>query len=58
MVLYPLSYPINGNIQEIERPEPVMFFFVLVEYIISRIQHHELYERKEAIGSTLVGLGT
>ena len=36
---------------------PVMFFFVLVEYIISRIQHHELYERKEAIGSTLVGLG-
>lgn len=36
---------------------PVMFFFVLVEYIISRIQHHELYEKKEAIGSILVGLG-
>lgn len=36
---------------------PVMFFFVVVEYIISRIQHHELYEKKEAIGSILVGLG-
>lgn len=36
---------------------PFMFLFVLVEYIVSRVQHHDLYEKKETLGSTLVGLG-
>ncbi|HYF66974.1 MAG TPA: sterol desaturase family protein [Ohtaekwangia sp.] len=36
---------------------PVMFFFVLIEYIISRRQHKEYYEKKETIGSIAVGLG-
>jgi sterol desaturase/sphingolipid hydroxylase (fatty acid hydroxylase superfamily) len=36
---------------------PVMFFFVLIEYIISRRQHHDYYEKKETIGSIGVGLG-
>jgi sterol desaturase/sphingolipid hydroxylase (fatty acid hydroxylase superfamily) len=36
---------------------PFMFFFVLVEYVVSRVQHHDLYEKKETLGSTLVGLG-
>src|SRR5688572_21958196 len=36
---------------------PFMFFFVVVEYVVSRIQSHGLYEKKEMLGSTLVGLG-
>jgi sterol desaturase/sphingolipid hydroxylase (fatty acid hydroxylase superfamily) len=36
---------------------PVMFFFVLLEYFISRWQNKKLYSRSETIGSTLVGLG-
>jgi sterol desaturase/sphingolipid hydroxylase (fatty acid hydroxylase superfamily) len=36
---------------------PVMFFFVLLEYIISRKQHKEYYENKETIGSIFVGIG-
>lgn len=36
---------------------PVMFFFVLLEYIISRRQHRHLYDRKETIGSICVGVG-
>jgi sterol desaturase/sphingolipid hydroxylase (fatty acid hydroxylase superfamily) len=36
---------------------PVMFFFVLIEYLVSRYQGRHLYDRKETIGSTLVGLG-
>lgn len=36
---------------------PVMFFFVLLEYIISRWQHKEYYENKETIGSIMVGIG-
>src|SRR5690606_40822430 len=36
---------------------PVMFFFVLIEYIISRRQHKEYYEKKETMGSIAVGLG-
>lgn len=36
---------------------PFMFFFVLLEYVISRWQHKDYYEKKETIGSTLVGLG-
>lgn len=36
---------------------PFMFFFVLLEYYISRKQHKEYYNNKETIGSTLVGLG-
>lgn len=36
---------------------PFMFFFVLIEYLISKYQHKEYYEKKETIGSILVGLG-
>lgn len=36
---------------------PVMFFFVLVEYLISYFQGRHYYEKKETIGSILVGLG-
>lgn len=36
---------------------PFMFFFVALEIIISRYQNKDLYDRKETIGSTLVGLG-
>lgn len=36
---------------------PFMFLFVLIEYIVSRVQHRDLYEKKETLGSTLVGLG-
>lgn len=36
---------------------PVMFFFVLIEYIISRRQHPEYYESKETWGSIQVGIG-
>lgn len=36
---------------------PVMFFFVLLEYIISRWQHKEYYEKKETMGSIMVGIG-
>lgn len=36
---------------------PVMFFFVLLEYIISHVQHKDYYEKKEMIGSIAVGIG-
>lgn len=36
---------------------PVMFFFVLLEYIISHVQHKDIYEKKETIGSIAVGVG-
>lgn len=36
---------------------PVMFFFVLLEWIISRYQDRHLYDKKETIGSICVGLG-
>ena len=36
---------------------PVMFFFVLLEYIIASYQNKKYYNRKETIGSILVGLG-
>lgn len=36
---------------------PVMFFFVLIEYIISHLQHKNYYEKKETIGSIGVGIG-
>src|SRR5687767_2598127 len=36
---------------------PFMFFFVLVEYIFSRMHNHDFYEKKESIGSVLVGIG-
>lgn len=36
---------------------PVMFFFVLLEWFISYLQHKNLYEKKETIGSILVGIG-
>jgi sterol desaturase/sphingolipid hydroxylase (fatty acid hydroxylase superfamily) len=36
---------------------PIMFFFVLLEYFISKWRHRKLYSDAETIGSTLVGLG-
>lgn len=36
---------------------PVMFFFVLLEWGISRYQHRHLYDKKETIGSICVGIG-
>jgi len=37
---------------------PAMFFFVLLEYLISRWQNRKYYNNpKETLGSTLVGLG-
>lgn len=36
---------------------PVMFFFVLLEWIISKMQHRHLYDKKETIGSIIVGVG-
>ena len=36
---------------------PFMFFFVLLEYGISWYQNRQYYEKKETIGSTLVGIG-
>jgi sterol desaturase/sphingolipid hydroxylase (fatty acid hydroxylase superfamily) len=52
-------------IHEIERDAPniivwaapAMFFFVLLEWYISYRQNHNLYDKKETIGSTLVGIG-
>jgi sterol desaturase/sphingolipid hydroxylase (fatty acid hydroxylase superfamily) len=36
---------------------PVMFFFVLIEYIISYYQNRNYYEKKETFGSICVGIG-
>lgn len=36
---------------------PVMFFFVLLEYIISYYQNRKLYEKRETFASICVGLG-
>lgn len=36
---------------------PVMFFFVLLEWYISRKQNHNFYEKKDSIGSISVGVG-
>ena len=36
---------------------PIMFFFVLVEYVIAYYQKRKYYEQKETIGSILVGIG-
>lgn len=36
---------------------PVMFFFVILEYVISYRQRKEYYDVRETLGSTLVGLG-
>jgi sterol desaturase/sphingolipid hydroxylase (fatty acid hydroxylase superfamily) len=36
---------------------PCMFFFVVVEIVVSRYQGKHIYDAKETIGSTLVGLG-
>ena len=36
---------------------PVMFFFVLLEWGISRYQNRKLYDKKETIGSIIVGIG-
>jgi sterol desaturase/sphingolipid hydroxylase (fatty acid hydroxylase superfamily) len=36
---------------------PFMFFFVLLEYLISRYQNRNFYHHPETIGSVLVGIG-
>lgn len=36
---------------------PVMFFFVLIEFAVSRYQGRHCYDKKETIGSVLVGIG-
>jgi sterol desaturase/sphingolipid hydroxylase (fatty acid hydroxylase superfamily) len=36
---------------------PAMFLFVIIEYIVSKITHKEYYNKKETIGSILVGIG-
>lgn len=36
---------------------PVMFAFVLIEYFVSRHHDHHTYDKKETLGSTLVGIG-
>jgi sterol desaturase/sphingolipid hydroxylase (fatty acid hydroxylase superfamily) len=36
---------------------PVMFFFVLLEYYLSAREHRHLYEKKDTIGSIVVGVG-
>jgi sterol desaturase/sphingolipid hydroxylase (fatty acid hydroxylase superfamily) len=36
---------------------PFMFLFVLIEYWVSRFYSHNLYEKKETIGSIIVGAG-
>jgi sterol desaturase/sphingolipid hydroxylase (fatty acid hydroxylase superfamily) len=36
---------------------PVMFFFVLIEFLVSRYQGRHYYDKKETIGSVLVGVG-
>jgi sterol desaturase/sphingolipid hydroxylase (fatty acid hydroxylase superfamily) len=36
---------------------PIMFFFVLVEYLVSSYQNRGYYKKHETIGSILVGLG-
>lgn len=36
---------------------PVMFFFVLLEWYLSMREHRHLYEKKDTIGSIIVGVG-
>ncbi|HEY9364711.1 MAG TPA: hypothetical protein VIQ00_15725, partial [Chitinophagaceae bacterium] len=36
---------------------PVMFFFVMLEWFISYRQNKSIYEKKDTIGSILVGVG-
>ena len=36
---------------------PAMFLFVIIEFVVSRITHKEYYNKKETIGSILVGIG-
>lgn len=36
---------------------PVMFFFVLLEWYLSKREHKHLYEKKDTIGSIAVGVG-
>lgn len=35
---------------------PIMFFFVLLEYVIAKYQKKEYYEKSETVGSILVGI--
>ena len=36
---------------------PVMFFFVLIEYVVSYLQNKKYYDKQETTASILVGLG-
>jgi sterol desaturase/sphingolipid hydroxylase (fatty acid hydroxylase superfamily) len=47
----------NGSPNIIIWAAPIMFFFVLLEYLISYFQGDHYYEKKETIGSILVGIG-
>lgn len=55
-----------GDIEKLEKQTPdiiiwaapVMFFFVLLEWYIAKKQdNHELYEKKDSLGSISVGIG-
>ncbi len=58
----PIPYSSISNILE-KAPEiivwaaPIMFFFVILEWYISRRQHRELYQKSETLGSIMVGIG-
>ena len=57
-----IPFSILGQLQDdapniIVWAAPFMFFFVLVEWLISRMQHRDLYDKKETIGSICVGVG-
>jgi sterol desaturase/sphingolipid hydroxylase (fatty acid hydroxylase superfamily) len=47
----------DGSPNVIVWAAPVMFAFVLAEYLISSAQNKSYYEKKETLGSILVGIG-
>ncbi len=57
-ILYSQINDISSNSPEIiVWAAPFMFFFVLLEWYISKKQNKELYKKTETIGSVLVGIG-
>jgi len=59
----PISFTDINNIQK-NAPDiiiwaaPVMFFFVLLEWMISYLQDYKLYKKKDTMGSIMVGIGS
>lgn len=58
----PISFNVIEDLQNdapniIVWAAPFMFFFVLLEWSISRYQNRALYDKKETIGSIFVGIG-